>query len=117
MSRVSGRAYRNQPHYWAFIVHRVSGLLLALFLPVHFYVLGLGISQAATMDQFLHWAELPMVKLAEAGLVVLLAAHLTGGLRLLALEFIGTRESTKVAVAVGAGIALAVGLMYLLNAG
>ena len=25
---------RNHPAYWAFIVHRASGLLLALFLPL-----------------------------------------------------------------------------------
>lgn len=108
-------AHRNHPHYWAFVLHRVSGLLLALFLPAHFYVLGLSIQGAAAMDGFLHWTEMPLVKLAETGLVILLAAHLTGGLRLMALEFIGTRESSKAAVAVGAGIALAVGLMFLLN--
>ena len=30
---------RDHPAYWAFAVHRLSGLLLALFLPAHFYVL------------------------------------------------------------------------------
>ena len=33
------RARRAHPAYWAFVVHRVSGLLLALFLPVHFFAL------------------------------------------------------------------------------
>ncbi len=108
-------AHRNHPHYWAFIVHRGSGVLLALFLPVHFYVLGLAIEKTATMDGFLSWSSTPLAKLAETALVILLAAHLTGGLRLLALEFIGTRESSKVAVAVGAGIALVTGLIFLLN--
>ncbi|MDH4294398.1 MAG: succinate dehydrogenase, partial [Betaproteobacteria bacterium] len=28
---------RNHPAYWAFIVHRVSGVLLTLFLPLHFW--------------------------------------------------------------------------------
>ena len=31
---------RNHPAYWAFIVHRASGLLLTLFLPLHFWALG-----------------------------------------------------------------------------
>lgn len=108
-------AHRNHAHYWAFILHRISGLALALFLPAHFYVLGLAIEGAAAMDGFLSWTNAPLMKAAETVLVILLAAHLTGGLRLLALEFIGTRESSKAAVAIGAGIAVAVGLVFLLN--
>lgn len=108
-------AHRHHPHYWAFLLHRVSGLLLALFLPIHFYVLGLAIEGAARMDTFLNWTDAPLVKLAETCLVILLAAHLTGGLRLMALEFFGSRESSKTAVAIGAGIALVVGLVFLLN--
>ncbi len=109
------RAHRNHAHYWAFVLHRVSGLLLALFLPVHFYVLGMAIESAARLDGFLNWTNTPLVKLAETLLVVLLAAHLTGGLRLMALEFFGTRESSKTAVAIGTGIALVIGLTFLLN--
>ena len=28
---------RNHPAYWAFVVHRASGVLLALFPPLHFW--------------------------------------------------------------------------------
>jgi fumarate reductase subunit D len=93
----------------------VSGLLLALFLPVHFYVLGLAIEGMQVMDGFLSWSQTPLAKIAETGLVILLAAHLTGGVRLMALEFIGTRESSKIAVALGTGIAVCTGLIFLLN--
>ena len=31
---------RNHPAWWAFAVHRASGVLLALFLPLHFWALG-----------------------------------------------------------------------------
>jgi fumarate reductase subunit D len=31
---------RNHPAYWAFLVHRISGIALALFLPAHFLALG-----------------------------------------------------------------------------
>jgi len=108
-------AHRNHPHYWAFLLHRGSGILLTLFLPAHFYVLGLAIEKTATMDGFLSWSATPLAKIAETALVILLAAHLTGGLRLMALEFFGTRESSKIAVCVGAGIALVTGLIFLLN--
>ena len=107
--------HRNHAHYWAFILHRASGSLLAIFLPAHFYVLGLAIEGEAAMDGFIRWTDAPLVKGAEVILVILLAAHLTGGLRLMALEFISTSESSKTAVAVGAGISLAVGLAFLFN--
>jgi fumarate reductase subunit D len=106
---------RSHPTYVAFVVHRVSGLLLALFLPAHFWVLGSAITGEARLDGFLRWAENPPVKAAETVLVVLLAAHLAGGLRVMALEFLGWRARQKDMVAVSAGIALLVGLVFLLN--
>jgi fumarate reductase subunit D len=106
---------RAHPTYLAFVVHRVSGLLLALFLPVHFWVLGSAITGEARLDGFLRWAENPLVKAAETVLVALLAAHLAGGLRVMALEFLGWRARQKDMVAVSAGVALLVGLVFLLN--
>ena len=106
---------RNHPNFWAFAVHRVSGLLLATFLPFHFWALGTAITGAARLDDFLAWTEQPLVKLAEVGLIVLLAAHLTGGLRLLAIELLAWRGWQKTAVSLSAGISLAVGLLFLLN--
>lgn len=106
---------RSHPTYLAFVVHRVSGLLLALFLPLHFWALGTAISGEARLDGFLRWTENPLAKAAETILVVLLAAHLAGGLRVLALEFLGWRARQKDMVALSAGIALLVGLVFLLN--
>lgn len=107
---------RNHPAYWAFVVHRGSGLLLALFLPVHFQALSLAITDAAALDGLLAWTENPLVKLAETGLVVLLAAHMTGGLRLLAVEFLPWRDGQKTLIAIAGGISLAAGLLFLVNA-
>lgn len=108
-------AMRNHPAYWAFIVHRVSGVGLALFLPLHFWVLALML-EPAQADAFFRWTEQPLVKLAETVLVVLLAAHLAGGLRLLALEFLPWRDSQKTRIALAFGFALASGLVFLLAA-
>jgi len=109
--------HRNHPGFWAFALHRVSGLALVLFLPFHFLVLGLALEREAALDGFLAWSQAPLVKLAEAGLVILLAAHLTGGLRLLALEFLPWRESQKTLIGLAAGLAFAAGALFLLNAG
>ena len=101
---------RSHPAWWAFLVHRLSGLALALFLPFHFWALGQALHGAAALDGFLAWAEQPLVKAAEWGLVVLLAAHLAGGLRLLALELLPWRDWQKSLLAVAAGLTVVVGL-------
>lgn len=106
---------RNHPAYWAFIVHRSSGVLLSLFLPVHFLALGQALQGAARLDALLAWTEQPLVKVGETMLVVLLAAHLAGGLRLLMLEFLAWRDWQKSLLAAAAGITLAAGLAFLLN--
>ena len=106
---------RNYPAYWAFVVHRVSGLLLAVFLPFHFWALGQALRGAEALDGFLRWSEQPLVKFAEIGLVLLLAAHLTGGVRLLMLEFLAWRDWQQSLLAVAAGVSLAVGLAFALN--
>lgn len=109
------RPHRNQPGYWAFVLHRVSGLGLALFLPLHFLVLGLAIGDGARLNDFLLWSERPLVKLAEIVLVVLLAAHMAGGLRLLAIEFLPWRDNQKNLIALSGGLALGAGALFALN--
>ena len=106
---------RNHPAYWAFVVHRGSGLLLAVFLPFHFWALGRALEGAAALDGFLHWTEQPLVKLGEIGLVLLLAAHMAGGVRLLMLEFLAWRDWQKSLLAIAAGVSLAAGLAFALN--
>ena len=115
MIRSDGRN-RGHPAYWAFVVHRVSGLLLALFLPLHFLALGQALSGEAALDAFLVWTQRPLLKTSEIALVFLLAAHLTGGLRLLLIEFAGWRqESQKAMLAAAAGAAAFCALMFALN--
>jgi fumarate reductase subunit D len=106
---------RNHPAYWAFVVHRGSGVLLAAFLPLHFWALGQALQGEVALESFLRWSEQPLVKFAEATLVVLLAAHLAGGARLLALEFLAWRDWQKTLLAVAAGVTLAAGLAFLVN--
>lgn len=102
--------------WWAHLAHRLSGLFLALFLPVHFQVLAMALTDPAGLDGFLRLADAPFVKLAEAGLVGLLALHVAGGLRLLAFEFLPWRSGQKTAAAVAAGLAFAAAGLFLLRA-
>ena len=105
---------RNHPAYWAFLVHRISGIALALFLPAHFLALASVLEGEAVLDGFLRWSDRPLVKAAEWILVTLLAAHLAGGLRLLALEFLPWRDWQKTLAALAAAFALFVGLVFAL---
>lgn len=66
--------------------HRLSGIALALFLPVHFLLLGSAFDGASGLDRYLAFADNPLVKIAEWGLVVMLAVHFFFGIRVLLLE-------------------------------
>jgi len=110
--------WRNRGHaaYWAFLVHRVSGLALALFLPVHFVALSRALNGVDALDAFLAWTRSPWVAASEIAIVFALAAHLTGGLRLLFVEFVGwKREWQKALIAVAGGVAAFCVLAFALN--
>jgi fumarate reductase subunit D len=108
------KATRRHVAWWAFLVHRLSGIALALFLPAHFWVLGTALRGEAALAAQLRWTEQPWVIAGEWALVILLGAHLAGGLRLLALELLPWRDWQKTLAAVAAGFALAAGLAFAL---
>ena len=101
---------KQHASYWTFVVHRVSGVALAIFLPLHFWALG----NALELDAFLKWTDQPLVKLGEWAIVVALAAHLGGGLRVLALEFLPWQGWQKGLAAAAAALALGAGLAFAL---
>ena len=95
------------------MVHRLSGVLLAIFLPLHFLALGLAIDGEAKLDGFLRWSEQPLVKLAEGGLVFLLTVHLLGGLRILVIENFPWTNGQKQLATLAAAISLLAGFAFL----
>ncbi len=108
--------HRRNAHYGASIAHRLSGLVLALFLPVHFLLLGLALEGRDAMDRALALTEFPGVKIAEWGLVVFLALHLLLGLRVLSLEFLpwaATPSLRKGWILTGVAGALGVGFIFI----
>ena len=109
-------AYRRDALWLAAMVHRASGLLLALFLPLHFLALGLAIESAAKLDGFLAWTARPMVKFAEMGLVFLLAVHLLGGIRVLVIENLPWRDGQKRLAMAAAAASAVVALVFLVRA-
>jgi len=108
------RRMRGHAGYWAFVVHRVSGLALTFFLPLHFWFLGSALRGEASLDEKLRWTEQPLVIASEWLLVVFLGAHLAGGLRVMALELLPWRNWQKTLAALAAAFAFIAGLAFAL---
>jgi fumarate reductase subunit D len=115
MKRHNDQRARAHPAYWAFLMHRLSGLGLAAFLPLHFWALGQALQGAAALDSFLRLADQGLFKFAEWGLVVLLALHMMGGVRLLLIEFGSASGLRKDWIAGAAGFAAAAGMAFALS--
>ena len=108
------RLTHRQSVLWiAALVHRLSGLALAIFLPLHFLTLGLAIHGEAPLESFLRWSDQPLVKLAESGLVFLLMVHMLGGLRLLVIENLDWRDGQKELATIAAGLSAVIALILL----
>ena len=110
------KPHRQQPLYLAFLLHRFSGVALALFLPFHFWVLSYALTSPDKLNGFLSWAEQPLVKFAEFGLIFLLAVHIFGGLRLMALEFLPWSPRQKTLAALSVGVSLFISGLFFLQA-
>ena len=81
------RAARPRAGFAAALLHRLSGIALALFLPMHFIALGTALQGADRLESFLGLTHNGFVRTAEWGLVSALALHMVLGLRVLAIEW------------------------------
>src|SRR5579884_3779986 len=108
-------AHRLRPLWIAALVHRLSGLALAIFLPLHFLALGLAIGGGARLDGFLRWTDQPAVKISEALLVFLLTVHLLGGLRILVIENFDWRDGQKQLATLAATVSALVAFFFLVR--
>ena len=111
------RASHKQRGFVAAMLHRLSGIALAIFLPLHFLALATALKGADALDSFLALTHHPVVEAAEFGLVAALALHMMLGLRVLAIEFLDFREKTAAIVSVCAAAACAAGFVFVLNLG
>ena len=116
MSAVKGIKGRAHPLWIAYILHRLSGLGLALFLPLHFWVLAMAMTNPAQLDGFLNLTDSSIVKLAEFLLIFLLALHMFGGLRLMAMEWLPWSAPQKTLAAASAAISFLIATLFFLQA-
>jgi len=111
-----GITSKAHPLWIAYILHRVSGVALTLFLPLHFWILAMALSEPEKLDGFLNMTNHLVVKLAELGLVFLLAVHMFGGLRLLAMEWLPWTPSQKTLAAMAVALSFFIGIAFFLKA-
>ena len=97
------------------MLHRISGLALAIFLPFHFLALGLALEGEARLASFLRWTDQPLVKVAEIGLVFLFTVHLLGGLRILVIENLAWRDEQKQLATFAAALSAIIALAFLVR--
>ncbi|WP_371228422.1 succinate dehydrogenase [Roseovarius sp. 2305UL8-3] len=116
MRVAQGITSRAHPLWVAYVLHRLSGLALALFLPLHFWVLALALKDPARLDGVLHLTEAGIMKLAEFGLVFLLAVHMFGGLRLMAMEWLPWSAPHKTLAAGAAAASFLIAALFFLKA-
>ena len=64
MMRRNDQRARSHPAYWAFLLHRLSGLALAAFLPIHFWALGQALQGDAALEGFLRYTDQGLFKFA-----------------------------------------------------
>src|SRR5580704_14553357 len=105
--------HRGSTLWIAALVHRLSGLALAIFLPLHFLALGLAIDGEAKLESFLRWTDQPLVKFAESGLVFLLTVHLLGGLRVLVIENLDWHDGQKQLATLAAAVSAIIAFIFL----
>jgi len=111
--KTNDKRARSHASWWAFFVHRVSGLLLLLFLPIHFWTLGLALESEMALNQALRWYQHPVFVVGEWALVLLLCIHALGGIRILLIEFCPWQGLRRTWISVGGVIALAISLLFL----
>lgn len=71
---------------WVSILHRLSGVLLFVFLPLGVWILSVSLSGETGFQRVLAWGAHPLARLAMLGLVWAFVHHLLAGLRHLALD-------------------------------
>ena len=104
-----------RPGFLAAMLHRLSGIALAIFLPMHFVALGTALNGADSLQSFLGVTHNSFVRIAECGLVIALGLHMALGIRVLAIEFFAARERGALVLSACVACSLTVGLLFLLN--
>lgn len=83
----SGTLYRGREGMWSWVAHRISGVLIFLFLFAHVLDTALVRVSPEAYNTVMEVYKNPVVGLGEAGLVAAVIFHALNGLRIIAVDF------------------------------
>jgi succinate dehydrogenase / fumarate reductase cytochrome b subunit len=83
----NGTLYRGREGMWTWVAHRISGVLIFLFLFAHVLDTALVRVSPDSYNEVMSAYKNPVVGLAEAGLVAAVIFHALNGLRIIAVDF------------------------------
>jgi len=79
--------YRWQLGFWAFLLMRISGVAVGLYLILHLYVLNHLLDGPAAFDDLMKTMQSPLLKLLEVALLGGVLYHALNGVRILWVDF------------------------------
>lgn len=83
----TGTLYRGREGMWSWVAHRISGVLIFLFLFAHVLDTALVRVSPDAYNTIMETYKNPVVGLGEAGLVAAVIFHALNGLRVVAVDF------------------------------
>ena len=84
---ISGTLDRGREGMWSWVAHRISGVLIFLFLFAHVLDTALVRVSPEAYNTVMETYKNPIVGLGEAGLVAAVLFHALNGLRIVAVDF------------------------------
>jgi succinate dehydrogenase / fumarate reductase cytochrome b subunit len=72
---------------WSWLLHRISGLILVLYILMHFLVLSSSAGGVSTFNSWLACVQTTLTHILEIGLAAVVAFHLLNGLRITVADF------------------------------
>jgi len=79
--------YRGGAGHWAWILHRLTGLGVLLFLLIHIVDTGLVLFGAEIYDKVMKIYTHPLFRIGEVGLAAAVLFHALNGIRITILDF------------------------------
>lgn len=83
----SGTLYRGREGMWSWVGHRITGVLIFVFLLVHVLDTSLVLVSPQAYDSVVGTYKNPVVGLGEAGLVAAVLFHAFNGIRIMLVDF------------------------------
>jgi len=85
---------------FAWVLHRITGLLLLVYLFMHLWVLGSANSGPGAFDQRLRMVQYPIFHFLEIGLVLTVFYHMINGLSITIMDFFNLSSKHKTLVTI-----------------